>query len=108
MNFAAEIDQAKLVQRNGSGAELFFDEVHGAFYFAGGDVIFGQALERTHGDEVEEAVETLAPAGFGADQAETFPVAQTVRLNPKNAAGFRPRVSFSQSGEPPRPRGNVR
>ena len=81
VNFAAEIDQAELVQRNGGGAELFFDEVHGAFYFAGGDMIFGEALQRAHGDEIEEAVKTLAPAGFGANQAEPFPVAQTVRLN---------------------------
>ena len=44
VNFAAQIDQAELVQRNGCGAELFFDESHSAFYFAGGDVIFGEAL----------------------------------------------------------------
>ena len=69
VNFAAEVDQAKLVQRHGGGAELFFDQGHGASYFAGRHVILSQALQGAKRDEIDEAVKTLAPAGFGADQA---------------------------------------
>ena len=69
VNFAAEVDQAKLVQRHGGGAELFFDQGHGASYFAGWDVILSQTLQGAKRDEIDEAVKTLAPAGFGADEA---------------------------------------
>jgi hypothetical protein len=94
VNFAAEIDEAKLMQRKGGGVELLFDESDGAFYFARGNVILREALQRAQGNEIEEAVETLAPAGFGKDETKALPVAETVRVKTQDAAGFRPRVTF--------------
>ena len=96
VNFAAQVDEAELVQRQGRRAKLFFNENNRAFYFAGGDVILREALERAKSDEVHEAVKTLAPPCFGTNQPQAFPVAETVRLKTKNAASFRPRIPFRQ------------
>jgi len=104
VNFAAEIHQAKLMERKGGRAKLLFDESDRAHYFAGRDVILRQALQRTERDEIYEAIKTLAPAGFGANETQALPVAKTVRLKTKNAASFRPGISFRQFLKTPAPK----
>ena len=69
VNFAAQIDEAELMQGKRRRAELFFDERDGAFYFAGRDMILNETLQRAKSYEIHKAIKTLAPAGFGADQA---------------------------------------
>ena len=104
VNFPAQVNESKLMQGGGSCAELFFDESHRAFYFARGNVVLRQALKRAKSDQIDEAVKALAPARFRADQLQTFPIAETVRLKTKNAAGFRPRVSLRQFLKTPAPK----
>lgn len=104
VNFAAQINEAELMHRQGSGAELFFNESDGAAYFSGRHMILGETLNGTQREQIHETIKALAPARFGTDEPQTFPVAETVRLKTKNAAGFGPRVSLRQCLKTPAPR----
>jgi len=80
---------------------LLFHQTDGAANAFGRDVILGDALDGAQGNEVAEAVKSLAPAGFGAHQAQTFPVTKTVRLKTQDAPDFSSRISLPQSARPP-------
>ncbi len=101
VNFAAEIDEAKFLDGHGRGAKLRFHQCDGAADTFSGDAILGDALDGAQGYEVAEAVKSLAPAGFGTHQAQTFPVAKTFRLKTQDAPNFIPRISLRQSARPP-------
>jgi hypothetical protein len=98
VNFATEFDEAKFLDGQGSGAKLRFHQGDGAANTFGGNVILGDALDGAEGYEVAETVKSFAPAGFGAYQAETLPVAKTVRLKTQDAPNFISRISLRQSG----------
>jgi hypothetical protein len=100
VNFATEFDEAKFLDGQGSGAKLRFHQGDGAANTFGGNVILGDALDGAEGYEVAETVKSFAPAGFGAYQAETLPVAKTVRLKTQDAPNFISRISLRQSGRP--------
>ena len=101
VNFAAEFDEAKFLDGYGRGAKLRFHQGDGAANAFGGDAILGDALDGAQGDEVTEAVKSFAPARFGAYQAQTLPVAKTVRLESQDAPNFISRISLRQSARPP-------
>ena len=101
VNFAAEFDEAKFLDGQGRGAKLRFHHGDGAANTFRGDAILGDALDRAQGDKVAETVESLAPAGFGTYQAQTFPVAKTVWLKSQDAPNFVTRISLRQSARPP-------
>jgi len=101
VNFAAELDEAKFLDRHGRGAKLRFHERDGAANAIGGNVILRNALDRAQGHQVAEAVESFAPAGFGPHQAQAFPVAKTVRLKTQDAPDFCTRITLRQSALPP-------
>ena len=69
VDFAAQIDEAKLVQRQGRRAKLLLYQSDRAFYLASGDVILNETLQRAKSHEIHEAIKTLTPACFRADQA---------------------------------------
>jgi hypothetical protein len=100
VNFAAEFDEAEFLDGQGRGAKLRFHQSDGAADTFGRDAILGDALDGAEGDEVAETVEAFAPAGFGAHQAEAFPVTKTVRLKTQDAPNFISRISLRQSGRP--------
>ena len=104
MNLATQVKEAELMHRQGSCAELFFDESDCAAHLSGWHMILGEALDGAQCEQVHETVKALAPARFGTNQPQAFPVTKTVRLKTKNAAGFRPRISLSQLLKTPRPR----
>ena len=101
MDFATEFDEAKFLDGQGSGAELRFHHSDGAANTFGGDAILGDALDGAQSYEVAEAVEPLAPAGFGAYEPQTFPIAKTVWLYIQDAPNFISRISLRQSARPP-------
>jgi hypothetical protein len=101
VNFAAEFDEAKFLNGHGSGAKLRFHQGYSAADAFGRDVILSDALDGAQGDEVAETVEALAPAGFGAYETQTLPVAKTVRLKTQDAPNFISRISLRQSARPP-------
>ncbi len=101
MDFATEFDEAKFLDGQGSGAELRFHHSDGAANTFGGDAILGDALDGAQSYEVAETVEPLAPAGFGAYEPQTFPIAKTVWLYIQDAPNFISRISLRQSARPP-------
>jgi hypothetical protein len=66
VDFTAEFNEAKFLDGHGRGAKLRFHKGDGATDAIGGNAIFGDALDRAQGDEIAEAVESFAPARFGA------------------------------------------
>ena len=101
VNFAAEFDEAEFVNRHGAGAKLRFHQRHGTAHAFGRNAILGDALDGTQGDQIAEAVKSLAPACFGMHQAQAFPVTKTVRLKTQDAPHFISRISLRQSARPP-------
>ena len=67
MNLATQVNEAELVHRQRSCAELFFDESDCATDFSGRDVILGEALDGAQCEQVHETVKALTPARFGTD-----------------------------------------
>jgi hypothetical protein len=100
VNFAAEFDEAKFLEWDGRGAELFFHQGDGAANPFGRNPILGDALDRAQGNQIAETVKSLAPAGFGAYQAQAFPIAKSVRLKTQDAPHFISRISLRQSARP--------
>ena len=80
VNFAAEFDEAQLLNWARRGGELSFDQLDGAANAAGGDVILSDALKSAEGDKVAKAVKPFAPAGLRLHEAQALPVAETARL----------------------------